>query len=80
MKKRKEWAVGTKRQEGGSEMGTERPMSHDTAAEEDRPEIERGEKRKEEKHETAEERGQMEEAANVGGSVRNSQREGSGLC
>ena len=44
-------------------MEAERLMSHDTAAEEDRPEIERGEKRKEEKQETAEETGQMEEKA-----------------
>ena len=51
------------RQEGGSEMETERSMSHDTTAEEDRPHVERGEKRKEEKQETAEERGQMEEEA-----------------
>ena len=38
-------------------------MSQDAAAEEDRPEIEIGEKREEEKQETADERGQMDEAA-----------------
>ena len=51
-----------KRQEWDSEMETERWTSHDAAAEKDRPEMERGE-RKEEKQETAEERGQMDEAA-----------------
>ena len=57
----KEEEVGSweKGQEEGSETETERLMGQDTAAEEDRPEVERGAKREEEKQETAEERGRM---------------------
>ena len=54
--KEEEWTVG-RGQEGVSETETERLMGQDAAAEEDRPEVERGEKREEEKQETAEERG-----------------------
>ena len=48
---------------GCSEIEPEKLMSHDTAAEENGPEVGRCDKRKEEKRETVEERGQMEEEA-----------------